>query len=188
MTGKLVIFSAPSGSGKTTIVRHILEQGMQLEFSISACSRNPRESEKDGFDYYFISVEEFRDKIDKGEFIEWEEVYPGHYYGTLKSEVERIWNAGKHVIFDVDVAGGLRLKQIYGNQALAVFIMPPSIKELEKRLTTRSTDTAEKIKIRLEKAEKEMGYAGHFDLIIINDKLEEASNKAYEAVMEFISG
>lgn len=187
MNGKLIIFSAPSGAGKTTIVHRVLESRNDLEFSVSACSRHMRSNEKDGVDYYFISADEFRNKIQNNEFLEWEEVYENSFYGTLKSEVERIWNKGKHVIFDVDVRGGLNIKN-YGNvNALAIFIKPPSLEKLEKRLKTRSTETEETLKNRLDKAAYEMTFANQFDIIIINDDLEKAVNQAKEAVDEFLS-
>ncbi len=187
MQGKLIIFSAPSGAGKTTIVKHLLSQGLPLEFSISACSRPLRNNEIDGKDYYFISVEEFREKIKKGEFIEWEEVYKDHYYGTLKSELKRIWDNEKHVIFDVDVKGGLNLKKQFHYRALAVFVMPPSLEVLEKRLRSRAADSEEKIRVRLEKAKREMENAEEFDVIIINDNLDEALKKAEKEVRKFIN-
>jgi len=139
--GKLIIFSAPSGAGKTTIVHHLLKSGLDLQFSISAASREKRKNEIDGKDYYFIPADEFRKKIENNEFLEWEEVYKDHYYGTLKSEVERIWSEGLHVIFDVDVVGGMNIKKYYGDRALSVFVMPPSVKHLEERLRKRSTDS-----------------------------------------------
>ncbi len=184
--GKLIIFSAPSGSGKTTIVKHLLKQDYGLVFSISATRRPPRPNEKHGADYHFIPEEEFRKKIEQNEFLEWEEVYSGIFYGTLKSEVERILNAGKNVVFDVDVIGGLNIKKFYGNEALAVFIQPPSIQELKRRLQRRSTETKEKIDKRIAKAEKEMSYAGQFDVIIVNDTLEHALQKAGKTVENFL--
>jgi len=185
MNGRLVIFSAPSGAGKTTIVQHLLERGLNLEFSVSATSRAPRNGEKNGIDYFFMSAEEFRRKIKKGDFIEWEEVYHNHYYGTLKSEIERIRGNGNHVIFDVDVVGGLNLKSIFGRDAISVFIMPPSIKELESRLRSRATDNEEKIIMRINKANSEIGMAGEFDHVIINDDLDRAINEAELLVKEF---
>ena len=152
MKGKLIIFSAPSGSGKTTIVKHLLRKIPGLNFSVSATSREPRAGESDGKDYYFLSEAAFRNKIRNNEFLEWEEVYPGIFYGTMKSEVERIRNEGKHVVFDVDVVGGLNIKKYYGDEALAVFIRPPSVEELRKRLQTRSTEPEEKINMRVTKA------------------------------------
>jgi guanylate kinase len=184
--GKVVIVSAPSGAGKSTIVHHLLEAGMNLSFSVSACSRPRREQETDGKDYYFLSEDAFREKIREDAFIEWEEVYPGKYYGTLKQEIHRIWDQGRHVLFDVDVKGGMNLKRIFGNQALALFIMPPSIGELEKRLRNRSTDTEESIRERVRKAYGEMSFAGHFDRIIVNDQLETALKESENAVREFL--
>ena len=186
--GKLVILSAPSGSGKTTIAKHLLESGLNLKFSISACSRKKRPGEEDGVDYYFMNPDEFRKLVEENKFLEWEEVYPEHYYGTLKKEVDRIRNAGNHVIFDVDVVGGLNIKKHYGDEALAVFIQPPHIEELEKRLINRSTDSEEKIRIRLNKASQEMSFADKFDLVIINDDLEKAKVEAYKAIAAFING
>ncbi len=185
-TGKLIIFSAPSGSGKTTIVHYLLDQGLPLEFSISACTRESRENEKDGRDYYFISVNEFKNKIKNKEFVEWEEVYPGKFYGTLKSELERIWNAGNHVVFDVDVTGGLNLKKQYGSSALAIFVMAPTLEELEKRLIDRGTDSNAQIQTRLKKARREITFAKSFDFILINDDLDKSERKAFEVVNEFL--
>ncbi len=184
--GKLVIFSAPSGSGKTTIVRRLLDKDLNLEFSISACSRPKRENEVDARDYYFLSQQDFIEKIRQGAFVEWEEVYEEHFYGTLRSEVERIRNKGKNVIFDIDVQGGLNLKKTYGGEALAIFVMPPSVEELEKRLTNRSTDESEKIDLRIRKAESELKYANLFDRIIYNTDLEKAVKQAEQMVEEFI--
>ena len=184
--GKLIIFSAPSGSGKTTIVRHLLEKDLNLEFSISACSRPMRKGEVHGRDYYFLSQEDFLRKIEDGEFVEWEEVYKDHFYGTLRSEVERIRNQGKNVIFDIDVQGGLNLKKNFGAEALAVFVMPPSVEELEKRLKKRSADDPEKIQLRMLKAESELKYARLFDRIIYNTDLEKAVKEAEQMVAEFI--
>ena len=185
--GKLVILSAPSGSGKTTIARHLLESDLDLMFSISACSREKRDGEQDGVHYYFLSPDEFREHIDKNEFLEWEEVYPDHYYGTLKREVERIINSGYNAIFDVDVVGGLNIKGFYGDEALSIFIQPPHIDELEKRLNNRSTDSEEKIRMRLDKAHQEMSYADQFDLIIVNEDLEVARREAFQAVKSFLT-
>jgi len=186
MEGKLIIFSAPSGSGKTTIVHSLLTRNLPLMFSISACTREPRNNEKDGKDYYFMTVDEFRNRIKKDEFVEWEEVYKDHLYGTLRSELTRIWNQDKHVLFDVDVAGGINLKKQFNDRALALFIMPPSMNVLKERLENRSTDSPEKIKIRLEKAEKEMEFADKFDRVIINDQLDVAIRETHDAITEFL--
>ena len=186
-SGKLIVFSAPSGSGKTTIVRYLLEQQeLNLEFSISATSREKRGLEVDGKDYHFISLEAFKKHIDNGEFVEWEEVYHNNFYGTLKSEVERIWEKGKHAIFDIDVSGGLRIKRKFPEQTLAVFVQPPSIEEMEKRLRNRKTDSEEKIVERVNKAEREMQFAKDFDLILVNDDLSKAKQEAYSMVNNFI--
>ncbi len=184
--GKLVIVSAPSGAGKTTIVKHLLDLPLGLEFSVSATSRKPRVHERDGKDYYFIGENEFRRRMEEGAFLEWEEVYPGIYYGTLLSEVERILSMGKNVIFDVDVIGGLRLKKMYGNQALAVFISPPSIYALRKRLQMRSSETEDKINLRCAKAEYELSFAPEFDRIILNDQLDKALHEAEKVVRDFL--
>jgi guanylate kinase len=185
-TGKCIIFSAPSGAGKTTIVHALLNSMEQLAFSVSACSRAPRGKEIDGVDYHFLTAEEFRTKIQNDEFVEWEEVYSEMYYGTLKSEIERIWSTGKTVVFDVDVIGGLNLKKNFKDQALAVFIQPPSLAILEERLRNRKTDSEEKIQIRLAKSIQELESATDFDVIIENDVLEEAIEKAKRLVIEFI--
>ncbi|MFY9153324.1 MAG: guanylate kinase [Prolixibacteraceae bacterium] len=187
MYGKLIIFSAPSGAGKTTIVKHLLTQDLNLEFSVSATSRGKRHTETNGKDYYFLSPEEFRSKINNDEFLEWEEVYSGTFYGTLKSEVERIRENGQHVIFDVDVVGGCNIKQFYGDEALAVFVQPPSVEELRKRLVSRSTDAPEVIEKRIAKAEYELTFAGKFDVIIVNDNLEKAFEDAVQCIREFIT-
>lgn len=187
MKGKLIIFSAPSGAGKTTIVKHLLSLGLGLEFSISATSRGMRHTETDGKDYYFLSQEEFRKRIDAGDFLEWEEVYAGTFYGTLKSEVERIRNKGNHVIFDVDVVGGTNIKKFYGDEALAVFVQPPSVDELRNRLVSRSTDAAEVIEKRVQKAEYELSFAPHFDVVLINDNLEQAFADAEKIIGDFLS-
>ncbi len=186
MEGKFVIISAPSGAGKTTIVNHLLRKGLGLEFSISATTRAPRGKEENGKEYYFISVEDFWEKIRNNEFAEWQEVYSGQFYGTLKSEIERIWAGKKHVIFDVDVKGGINLKNIFGNKAISIFIMPPSIRELEKRLLSRATDNRSKIKMRVEKAVQEMKLADNFDHIVINNNLEQAQNDVFEMVKSFL--
>lgn len=185
--GKLIIFSAPSGSGKTTLVHHLLEQDdLGLEFSISATSRKPRGKEVNGKDYYFLSGDEFRSRVLNGEFLEWEEVYSGTMYGTLRSEVERIWSEGKTVIFDMDVVGGLNLKGLYKDQALAVFVMPPSIEILEQRLRGRKTDSEDKIRQRLAKARKELGRSDRFDHVLLNNDLATAKQEAYNLVKIFL--
>ncbi|MBN4072404.1 guanylate kinase [Crocinitomix catalasitica] len=172
--GKCLIFSAPSGAGKTTLVHYLLNELDNLAFSVSACSRDPRTEEKDGIDYHFLSVEEFKQKIENDDFVEWEEVYENNFYGTLKSEVEKSWAAGKMVLFDVDVEGGINLKNYFGDQAMSIFIHPPSIKILEQRLRNRKTDSEENIKRRLAKASQELSKAAQFDTILINDELQEA--------------
>lgn len=184
--GKVIIFSAPSGSGKSTIINYLLEQGLGLEFSVSATSRAPRGEERHAKEYYFFSADEFRRRIDAGEFLEWEEVYSGCYYGTLKSEVERIWKKGHTVLFDVDVVGGVNLKKTFGDQALSVFVQAPSIEVLRKRLTARATDSVETIKQRVEKAEFEMTFAGKFDVTVVNDDLQKAYADACQVVKGFI--
>ncbi len=185
--GKCIIFSAPSGAGKTTIVHYLLKESLGLEFSVSACSREPRKNEINGKDYYFLGLEGFKDQIDKEAFIEWEEVYTNNFYGTLKSEIERIWANGKSVIFDLDVIGGLNLKRIFGEQALSIFVKPPSYEVLEKRLRNRSTETEDKIQQRMKKANTEFAYAPEFDIILINDNLDEACKTAKEMVSEFLN-
>lgn len=185
--GKIIIFSAPSGAGKTTIVRHLLTKDYNFGFSVSATSRKPRGCEKEGVDYYFLTAEEFRQKIDAGEFLEWQEVYPDNFYGSLKSEVEKILGSGKNILFDVDVVGGSNIKKNYGERALAFFIQPPSITELEKRLLARSTDDKEIIRKRVEKAALELAYAPLFDVIIVNDTLEHALQEAEDRVKAFLS-
>jgi guanylate kinase len=185
--GKAIIFSAPSGSGKTTIVRHLLETNENLGFSISACTRDKRgRNEQNGKDYYFLSPEEFKSRIDKDEFIEWEEVYAGNFYGTLKSEIERIWAQGKHVIFDVDVKGGLHLKEYFKEKALAVFVRVPSLEVLEQRLHDRKTDSSSSISQRLFKAKFEMGFEDKFDVTLVNEDLNESLEKAQDLVDGFI--
>lgn len=187
MKGKLIIFSAPSGAGKSTVVQHLVKQNLGLEFSISATSRKPREGEVDGREYHFISVDEFRRRIKENEFIEWEEVYPEQYYGTLFSEVEGIWNRGDHAIFDIDVEGGISLKTIYAERACAIFIQPPSLELLEQRLRSRGTDDEESLRKRLEKAKYELEYASGFDHIVINDSLEKALAETEKIVRGFLA-
>ncbi|MDQ1097452.1 MULTISPECIES: guanylate kinase [Chryseobacterium] len=184
---KVIIFSAPSGSGKTTLVKHALETISELQFSISCTTRQPRGSEVHAVDYHFLSPDEFRQKIAEDAFVEYEEVYTDKYYGTLKSEVEKIWNLGKVVIFDVDVKGGVSLKKYFGEQALSIFIKPPSIEELERRLVSRDTDDAETIRIRIEKSEEEMSYADQFDTIVVNDDLEKAKKEIELLIRNFIA-
>jgi guanylate kinase len=185
--GKLIVFSAPSGSGKTTIVRHLLGiEALNLEFSISATSREPRANEIDGKDYYFISLDEFKKHIKANDFLEWEEVYRDNFYGTLKSEIERIWSLGKNVIFDIDVAGGLRIKSKFPDETLAVFVKPPSIDELKIRLKKRSTESDDKINMRIAKASVELATAPQFDKIIKNYDLDIAKEEAYQLVRDFI--
>lgn len=187
-TGKLIVFSAPSGSGKTTIVRHLLGiEELNLEFSISATSREPRGKEVDGKDYYFISLDEFKKHIKANDFLEWEEVYRDNFYGTLKSEIDRIWALGKNVIFDIDVAGGLRIKSKFPNETLAVFVKPPSIDELKIRLKKRSTESDDKINMRIAKASVELATAPQFDKIIKNYDLDIAKEEAYQLVRDFIN-
>lgn len=187
MKGKALIFSAPSGAGKTTMVRHLLQkEELRLRFSISATTREAREHEENGNDYYFMSVKEFLKNADEGNFLEWEEVYQGQYYGTLRKEIERIWSDGNHAIFDVDVVGGLELKETFGDQALAVFISPPNISTLEERLRSRGTESDSKINTRLQKAKFEMSFADRFDLVIHNEVLEHALQEAERKVKEFI--
>ena len=188
MKGKLIVFSAPSGSGKTTIVRHLLAQAdLNLEFSISAATREPRGEEVNGKDYYFMSLDQFKQHIKNEDFVEWEEVYRDNFYGTLKSEVERIWAKGKNVIFDIDVAGGLRIKSKFQKETLAVFVKPPSVDELKRRLKERSTESEEKINMRIAKAHVELATAPQFDVIIKNYDLEVALDEAYQLVKNFIN-
>ncbi len=185
--GKLIVFSAPSGSGKTTIVRHLLsKEELNLEFSISATSRAKRGEEVDSKDYYFLDVQEFKNKIKHDEFLEWEEVYRDNFYGTLKAEVERIWAKGKHVIFDIDVSGGLRIKRKFPEQTLSIFVKPPSIDELKIRLKKRKTETDDKINMRIAKASAELATAPLFDKVVLNEHLENALIESYDLVSNFI--
>jgi guanylate kinase len=186
MVGKLIIFSAPSGAGKTTIVHHLLSKKFGLQFSISATTRSKREGEIEGKDYYYLNVSDFKQKIKEKSFVEWEEVYADNFYGTLKSEIERIWNEGNHVIFDVDVDGGLNLKHAFGEKALAIFVMPPSLDQLRKRLEGRETETDESIKRRMKKAPAEIEKSVDFDKLILNDSLPEAFKKAEKMVRGFL--
>lgn len=179
MAGKAIIFSAPSGSGKTTIVRYLLDNNPDLGFSISASTRDKRgRTEEDGKDYYFLTPEEFKKRIDNDEFIEWEEVYEGNFYGTLKSEIDRIWNNGKNVVFDVDVKGGLNLKKYFGNKALAVFVKAPSLEVLKERLNDRGTETEESLSRRLFKAKFEMSFQDKFDVVLVNENLDQSLAEA----------
>lgn len=185
--GKLIVFSAPSGSGKTTLVRHLLQQEeLDLEFSISATSRQKRNNETEGKDYYFIDTQAFKNCIKNDEFLEWEEVYRDNFYGTLKTEVERIWGKGKNVIFDIDVSGGLRIKRKFPDQTLAIFVKPPSIDELKIRLKKRQTESIDKINMRIAKASAELATAPLFDVIVVNDDLENALSESYQLVSDFV--
>jgi guanylate kinase len=185
--GRLVIVSAPSGAGKSTIVRALMEAGLGLSFSISACNRPPRGREVHGREYYFYSTEEFKNLIAQNAFLEWEEVYPGRYYGTLRAEVERILAQGRHVIFDVDVMGGLSIKRQYAECALSLFIQPPSVEALEERLRKRNTESEEELRVRLDKAIQEMEQASGFDAVIVNDQLDQAVGQAIRRVYEFLN-
>ncbi|MBK8499961.1 MAG: guanylate kinase [Flavobacteriales bacterium] len=186
-SGKCVIISAPSGAGKTTIVHHLLGHGLGLAFSVSATSRAQRAYETDGRDYFFLTTEEFKQRIAKDAFVEWEEVYPGQYYGTLRAEIDRIWSEGHHPIFDVDVEGGLNLKKFFGPGALALFIAPPSIAILEQRLRSRATESPEQLQRRVEKAGHELDYASRFDAVVVNDRLERACSETLGLVRTFLS-
>ena len=188
MKGKLITFSAPSGSGKTTIVRHLLDHySSQLAFSVSACTRERRDYEVDGKDYYFLTLADFREKIAAQQFAEWEEVYAGSYYGTLKSEIQRLWDEGKHVVFDVDVKGGLKLKEAYGSDALAVFVKVSSEEEIRRRLSARGTETEESFATRLAKVRYEQSFEGEFDVVLVNDHLANTLRKAEDLVAGFIN-
>jgi len=184
--GKLIVFSAPSGSGKTTLVQFLLQQKLPLGFSISATSRKARGKEENGKDYYFLTEKAFRKKIKEEAFVEFEEVYKGTFYGTLKSELERLWNEGKHVMFDIDVVGGLNIKKKYPDNTLSLFIQPPSLKVLEQRLKDRGTESEKKIQLRLAKSEKELTYSKHFDHVILNDDLELAKKQVLSLVQQFL--
>ena len=183
---KLIILSAPSGAGKSTIINALMKKDLKLEFSISACNRKPRNGEQHAVDYYFLSTSEFKNKVNQDAFIEWEEVYENHFYGTLKSELDRVENRGHHMIFDIDIAGGLNLKKQFGNKALALFIMPPSVTELERRLRSRATDSEENILKRVAKAEGEIALAPKFDKIIINKDIDQAVADAEDIIRNFI--
>ena len=188
MEGKLIIFSAPSGAGKTSIIKYLLDKISSTEFSISATSRKPRDNEKNGIDYHFMSVDSFKKKIKNNDFIEFEEVYANVFYGTLNSEVDRIWQNGKTVLLDMDVKGGLKIKSIFKEKALSIFIKPPSIKALDKRLTKRALDTQKSIQERLKKSKFELNYAEEFDIVLENNDLDKTKNKAFRIVSEFIKG
>ncbi len=185
-SGKVIIFSAPSGAGKTTVVKHVLKEIADLSFSISACTRKKRGNEVNGIDYHFLNLSEFKNKIKADEFIEWEEVYENNFYGTLKSEINKIWNLKKHVIFDVDVVGGISLKKHFGDNALSIFIEPPSIKILEERLNYRNTDSIEVIKTRVEKAKDELEFKNEFDKCLMNDDLETTLISAKNIITQFV--
>jgi len=187
MKRKLVIISAPSGAGKTTIVKHLLNSGLNLSFSVSATTRPLRDNETDGEDYFFLTITDFIKRVENNEFVEWEEVYKDQLYGTLKSELERIWANGNHVLFDVDAKGGLSLKKKFGTDSIALFIMAPSVEELENRLVKRGTDSPEKIRMRVEKAREEMKLANQFDTIIINNQLDKAREEAVKIISSFIN-
>jgi guanylate kinase len=184
-TGKVMIFSAPSGAGKSTVVNHLLKKFPWLGFSISATSREPRGSEIDGVDYYFFTPDQFRDKITGDSFIEYEEVYEGRFYGTLKSEVNRLWANGKIVVFDIDVKGAMNLKQLYQDKALTIFVKPPSLETLKERLVKRGTDSLQSIKVRIEKASEEISYSEKFDIVLINDNLQECLDSAEQIALDF---
>lgn len=185
--GKAIIISAPSGAGKTTLVKRLLETGLPIEFSISACSRKPRENEINGKDYYFLTIDEFKTQIQNSSFIEWEEVYENNFYGTLKKEIDDIWKMEKHVIFDVDVQGGISLKKYFGKNAISIFIKPPSLKTLIERLVKRNTENVASISSRIEKSKKEMKYINEFDCIVENDDLSDATKNIIRVVEEFIT-
>ncbi|CAI9429223.1 guanylate kinase [Candidatus Ornithobacterium hominis] len=185
-TGKMIIFSAPSGSGKTTLVRHLLDQRNDLEFSISCTTRPPRGLEKHGIDYYFLSTEEFKKCIENEDFAEWEEVYSERFYGTPHSEIERIWRTGKNVIFDIDVVGGINLKKKFREKALSIFVKPPDLETLGKRLSARNTDSPEDLKIRIDKAAKELTYQDQFDCVIVNDDLDTAKKEIENKIEKFL--
>ncbi len=187
MKGKLVIFSAPSGSGKSTIINYLLQKNLNLKFSVSATSRPPRGTERDGVEYYFLTPQQFREKIEAGEFLEYEEVYKDRFYGTLKEPVEKMLDEGINVVFDVDVVGGCNIKKYYGNRALSIFIQPPSVEELRRRLESRGTDAPEVIADRVAKAEFELGFAGKFDVVIINDDLQKAQDEAYRVLSDYLN-
>lgn len=185
---KLIIFTAPSGAGKTTIVRHLLKTRKDIAFSISACTRSPRYGEVNGMDYYFISADEFKRKVANGDFVEYQEVYDNQFYGTLKSEIERLWGLGKHVFFDIDVKGAVAIKKQYGDQALAVFVKPPSFEILKQRLISRKTEDEASLKKRINRVKEEMTYERHFDITLVNNDLEQALSEAEQIVEYFLNG
>lgn len=187
MENRVIILSAPSGCGKTTLLKALMERGLPLEFSVSATSRQKREGEQDGRDYYFFTPEQFREKVEQGAFLEWNEVYTGQYYGTLLSEVDRIAQNGHHVIFDVDVKGGLSIKERFGERALAVFVMPPSIEVLRQRLLNRGTETPESVEKRLKRADYEISFSDRFDYVLVNDDLDTAIKEAYGLISGFLA-
>ncbi|MCH8329921.1 MAG: guanylate kinase [Bacteroidetes bacterium] len=187
MSGKLFLFAAPSGAGKSTIVKNLLTKFDELNFSISACTRKRREGEVDGVDYHFMTAEKFKEKISNNDFLEWEEVYPRNFYGTLKKDVEEILGSGHHVIFDIDVQGALSIKEFYTDQALSIFVMPPSMDKLIERLKRRATEDPESLERRIKKASDEMGYSDRFDEVVVNDDLDEALEKSYKLVLNFIN-
>lgn len=187
MKGKIIIISAPSGCGKSTIIGAIMERGnVELQFSVSATNRKPRDGEKDGVNYYFLSTQDFLDKVSGGEFVEYEEVYPGRFYGTLKSEIIRTVEEGKNVVLDIDVKGGINVKKQFGDEAITIFIMPPSVAALRERLIHRGTDAIDVINQRVEKAEYEISFAGQYDVTIINDNLDEAITNTENVIKEFL--
>jgi guanylate kinase len=186
MQGKIIIISAPSGAGKSTIVKAVLDEGLDIEFSVSACSRPKRDGEIDGVHYYFMGTDEFRKRIANGEFIEWEEVYKDHFYGTLKTELDRVWNNGNTILIDADAYGGINIKKQFGDKALSIFIMPPDEKTLRDRLINRSTDKAEIIELRMAKAGEELALANKFDKVVINDKLETAVDEVLKTIRKFL--
>ncbi|MFN8338339.1 MAG: guanylate kinase [Saprospiraceae bacterium] len=185
---KMFIFTAPSGAGKTTIVKHLLAKYSNLGFSVSATTRAKRDHETEGKDYYFMSVEEFKQKIAQGAFVEWEEVYKDQYYGTLRSEIDRIWDEGRQLVFDIDVRGAQNIKNDFGNQCMSVFVRPPSVSTLIQRLTDRNTETPESLEKRINKVKKEMAFENSFDMVLVNDKLEIATKEAEHIIQTFISG
>ena len=186
-TNKLIIFTAPSGAGKTTIVRHLLKTRRDVSFSISACTRPPRHQEVNGLDYYFLSIEEFKRKVMQGDFVEYEEVYENQFYGTLRSEIDRLWSEGKHVLFDIDVKGALSIKRAFGSQALSIFVKPPSFETLKQRLINRRTEDEASLRKRIQRVKEEMTYERHFDVTLVNNDLEIALKEAEQVVEDFLA-